>query len=107
MRIIRHTQKNFASAIRKLDRRSAPPVGVEAIVKDIIEDVEQRGDKALIEISNKFDKAGFKTAKDLRVTEAELAAAEDAVDAKTKRAIAASRKNVIAFAKKSLRKDWS
>jgi histidinol dehydrogenase len=107
MRTIRHTQKNFASAIRKLDRRSSPPVGVEAIVKDIIEDVEKRGDKALIEISNKFDKAGFKTAKDLRVTEAELAAAEDAVDAKTKRAIAASRKNVIAFAKKSLRKDWS
>ncbi|MCG8601415.1 MAG: histidinol dehydrogenase, partial [Verrucomicrobiales bacterium] len=100
MRIIRHTQKNYASAIRKLDRRSAPPAGVEAIVKDIIEDVEQRGDKALIEISNKFDKAGFKTAKDLHVTEAELAAAEDAVDAKTKRAIAASRKNVIAFAKK-------
>ena len=107
MRIIRHTQKNYASAIRKLDRRSAPPAGVEAIVKDIIEDVEKRGDKALIEISNKFDKAGFKTAKDLRVTEAELAATEDAVDAKTKRAIAASRKNVIAFAKKSLRKDWS
>jgi len=107
MRIIRHTQKSYASAIRKLDRRSAPPAGVEAIVKDIIEDVEKRGDKALIEISNKFDKAGFKTAKDLRVTEAELAATEDAVDAKTKRAIAASRKNVIAFAKKSLRKDWS
>lgn len=107
MRIIRHTQKNYASAIRKLDRRSAPPAGVEAIVKDIIDDVEKRGDKALIEISNKFDKAGFKTAKDLRVTDAELAAAEDAVDAKTKRAIAASRKNVIAFAKKSLRKDWS
>jgi histidinol dehydrogenase len=107
MRIIRHTQKSYASAIRKLDRRSAPPAGVEAIVKDIIEDVEKRGDKALIEFSNKFDKAGFKTAKDLRVTEAELAATEDAVDAKTKRAIAASRKNVIAFAKKSLRKDWS
>ena len=107
MRIIRHTQKSYASAIRKLDRRSAPPAGVEAVVRDIIEDVEKRGDKALIEISNKFDKAGFKTAKDIRVTEAELAATEDAVDAKTKRAIAASRKNVIAFAKKSLRKDWS
>jgi histidinol dehydrogenase len=107
MRIIRYTQKNFSSAIRKLDRRSAPPAGVEAIVKDIIADVEMRGDKALIELSNKFDRAGFKTAKDLRVSEAELAAADDAVDDKTKRAIAASRKNVIAFAKKSLRKDWS
>ncbi len=107
MRTIRYTQKNFQSAIRKLDRRSAPPAGVEAIVKGIIEDVEKRGDKALIELSNKFDKAGFKTAKDLRVTEAELGAAEGAVDAQTKKSIAASRKNVIAFAKRSLRKDWS
>ena len=76
-------------------------------MKGIIEDVEKRGDKALIELSNKFDKAGFKTAKDLRVTEAELGAAEGAVDAQTKKSIAASRKNVIAFAKRSLRKDWS
>lgn len=107
MRLIRYTDKTYASKIRKLDRRSAPPAGVESIVKDIIEDVQARGDRALIELSNKFDGAGFKTAKDLRVTEAELASAEDAVDAKTKRAIAASRKNVTAFAKRSLRKDWS
>jgi histidinol dehydrogenase len=107
MRIIRYTQKNYQSAIKKLDRRSAPPAGVEAIVKDIIADVEARGDKALIELSNRFDDAKFDSAKDLRVGEAELAAAEDSVDAETKKAIAASRKNVIAFAKRSLRKDWS
>ena len=107
MRIIRYTQKNYQAAIRKLDRRSAPPAGVEAIVKGIIDEVSAHGDKALIELSNKFDKAGFKTPKDLRVTDAELAAAGDAVDAETKKAIAASRKNVIAFAKRSLRKDWT
>lgn len=106
MRIIRYTQKNYHSAIKKLDRRPAPPAGVEAIVKDIIADVEDRGDRALIELSNRFDGAKFASAKDLRVGEAELAAAEDAVDAETKKAIAASRKNVIAFAKRSLRKDW-
>jgi len=75
-------------------------------VKDILADVEARGDRALIELSNRFDGAKFASAKDLRVGEAELAAAEDAVDAETKKAIAASRKNVIAFAKRSLRKDW-
>ena len=107
MRIIRYTDKNFSSAIRKLDRRSAPPAGVEEIVKDIIAGVKARGDAELIELSNRFDKAGFKSAKELRVTEAELAAAEDAVDAPTKKAIAASRKNVTDFAKRSLRKDWS
>jgi histidinol dehydrogenase len=107
MRIIRYTDKNYSSAIKKLDRRSAPPAGVEEIVKGIIAEVKTRGDAALIELSNRFDKAEFKTAKDLRVTAAELAATENAVDAATKRAIAASRKNVTDFAKRSLRKDWS
>ncbi len=107
MRIIRYTDKSYSSAIKKLDRRSAPPAGVEEIVKNIIAEVKTRGDAALIELSNRFDKAEFKTAKDLRVTAAELAAAENAVDAATKKAIAASRKNVTDFARRSLRKDWS
>jgi histidinol dehydrogenase len=41
------------------------------------------------------------------VTAAELDAADAAVSAKTRRAVAASRKNVTAFARKSLRKNWS
>lgn len=106
MRIIRYQQKNFQSAIRKLDRRSAPPEGVEEIVRGVIEAVEKDGDAALIALTKKFDKAVFKKGSDLRVTEAELDAAEDAVDATTKKAIAASRKNVTNFAKRSLRKDW-
>ncbi|MEM9281970.1 MAG: histidinol dehydrogenase, partial [Verrucomicrobiota bacterium] len=107
MRIIRYTQKNFRSAIKKLDRRSAPPQGVEKSVQGIIAAVSERGDQALIEYSNRFDQAGFKRARDFTVSEKEWAAAEAAVDTKTKRAIAASRRNVTAFAKKSLRKDWS
>ncbi|MCB1202647.1 MAG: histidinol dehydrogenase [Verrucomicrobiae bacterium] len=107
MRILRYDQKNFASALRKLDRRYAPPAGVEAIVKGILDEVREKGDAALVEFSNRFDKAGFTAAKQLRVTPAELAAADAAVDEATKKAIAASRKNVIAFAKRSLRKDWT
>lgn len=107
MRTIRYTQKNFQSAIKKLDRRSAPPEGVEKFVTKTIEQVRDHGDKAILELSKKFDKADFKNGKALRVTEAEMAEAESHVDAATKKAIAASRKNVIQFAKKSLRKDWS
>jgi histidinol dehydrogenase len=107
MRILRHDQKNFASALKKLDRRYAPPAGVEAIVKGILDEVREKGDAALIDLSNRFDKAGFTNAKQLRVTPAELAAADAAVDETTKKAIAASRKNVIDFAKRSLRKDWT
>ena len=107
MRILRYDQKNFASALKKLDRRYAPPAGVEAIVKGILDEVRAGGDSALIELSNRFDKAGFTNAKQLRVTPDELAAADAAVDEETKKAIAASRKNVIDFARRSLRKDWT
>ncbi|MDH4410613.1 MAG: histidinol dehydrogenase, partial [Verrucomicrobiales bacterium] len=107
MRILRYDQKNFASALKKLDRRYAPPAGVEAIVKGILDEVRAGGDSALIELSNRFDKAGFTNAKQLRVTPDELAAADAAVDEGTKKAIAASRKNVIDFARRSLRKDWT
>ena len=107
MRILRYDQKNFASALKKLDRRYAPAAGVEAIVKGILDEVREKGDSALIELSNRFDKAGFTNAKQLRVTPDELAAADAAVDEETKKAIAASRKNVIDFARRSLRKDWT
>jgi histidinol dehydrogenase len=76
-------------------------------VKGILDEVRGKGDAALIELSNRFDKAGFTSAKQLRVTPAELAAADAAVDETTKKAIAASRKNVTDFAKRSLRKDWT
>ncbi len=107
MRILRYDQKNFVSALKKLDRRYAPPSGVEAIVKGILDEVRKKGDSALIEFSNRFDQARFTSAKQLRVTPTELTAADAAVDATTKKAIAASRKNVTAFAKRSLRKGWT
>ena len=107
MRTIRHTQKNFSSAIRKLNRRSAPPEGVEKAVSSMINQVRDEGDRAVLELSKKFDRANFRNAKALRVTESEISAARSQVESSTKRAIAASRKNVIRFAEKSLRKDWS
>ena len=107
MRTITYRQKNFASALRKLSRRSQPAADLEATVAGIIADVRSRGDRALLEFSEKFDGVKFRSGAALRVGEVELAAAENAVDGKTKRAIAASRKNVTEFASKSLRKDWS
>ncbi len=107
MRIIRYTQKNYTSELRKLNRRYSPPEGVEQIVREILEAVRSRGDDALMDYSNRFDKAGFTCAEQIRVSPEELKQAEEALDEKTKRAIAASRKNVTDFAKKSLRKDWT
>ncbi len=107
MRVISHQQKNFAAALRKLDRRSQPLAHVEKTVSEVVEAVRKEGDKALLAYAEKFDGVKFRSGKAMRVTEAELDAADAATDAKTKRAVAASRKNVTEFAKKSLRRDWS
>ncbi len=106
MRTISYRQKNYQSALRKLSRRAQPSADLEATVKGIVGAVRDRGDKALLELSEKFDKVKFRNGAALRVTDAELEAAAASVDTKTRRAIAASRKNVTDFAKKSLRKDW-
>lgn len=106
MRLISFRQKNFRAALHPLDRRSQPLAHVEKTVSEIIAAVRAEGDTALLTLAEKFDGVRFKNGRALRVTNAELHAADAAVDAKTKRAIAASRKNVIAFAKRSLRKDW-
>ncbi|MCB1088936.1 MAG: histidinol dehydrogenase, partial [Verrucomicrobiae bacterium] len=106
MRLISHQQKNFRSALRSLDRRSLPLAHVERTVSEVVGAVREKGDAALLAFAEKFDGVKFKSAKALRVTEAELDAADKAVDAKTRRAIATSRKNVIAFAKRSLRQNW-
>jgi histidinol dehydrogenase len=106
MRLISFQQKNFRTALRPLDRRAQPLAHVEKTVSEVIAAVRAEGDAALLTLAEKFDGVRFKNGKAMRVTEAELDAADRAVDAKTKRAIAASRKNVTAFAKRSLRKDW-
>ena len=107
MRVISYKQKNFRTALRKLNRRSQPLAAVEKTVAEIVAAVARDGDKALLACAEKFDGVTFRNGKALRVTEAELVAADAAVPTRIKRAVTASRKNVMDFAKKSLRRDWS
>jgi len=105
MKVLSHTSPSFAAALRKLDRRHVPSRELQDYVAGIIAEVQRRGDAALVEFAGKFDGARL-TAKSLAVTPAEFAAAQKSVPADVKRALAASHKNVLAFARKSLRKDW-
>ena len=57
--------------------RVEPKVDVEAIVADIIENVRQRGDAALLEYTEKFDKAKLAA---LQVTQQEISEAVASVD---------------------------
>jgi histidinol dehydrogenase len=106
MKILSHTDPAFAKFIRQLDRRPVPEAGVRGLVEEIIAAVGTRGDAALIELTKRFDGAELEAAS-LFVSPAEFAAAEAAVTPATRTAVARSLKNIHAFAKRSLRKDWS
>lgn len=105
MKILSYDSPSFAAGLRKLDRRHVPTAELQTYVAGIIEEVRNRGDAAVVEFAAKFDGAALK-AKGLAVTEKEMAEAQKGVKADVKKALTASHKNVLAFAKQSLRKSW-
>lgn len=106
MKILSHTDPGYAAFVRQLYRRALPEADVRELVTEIIRQVASQGDEALITLTKRFDGAELKRSA-LYVSEAEFAAARQAVTPATRRAVARSLKNIHAFAKHSLRKNWS
>ena len=105
MRVITYKDRGYQKFVGSLDRRAEPPRELEEAVAGIVGEVRRRGDRALIDFTKKFDKAKLNVGS-LFVSEQEFAEAESVVALATKRAIRSSRRNIHAFAKESLRKDW-
>jgi len=73
----------FAGEFAKLlAARDAEGADVDSVVAAIVEDVRRRGDAALIEYTNRFDRVSI-TAEELRVPQAEIDRAIGEVPAKT------------------------
>lgn len=106
MRVIRYQDAEYSNFVQQLDRQAIPSTELYETVAGIVDAVKQRGNSAVYEFTSKFDKLDL-TDESLYVTDAELAEAEELVEDSVKEAIAASKKNVHAFAKKSMRQDWS
>ena len=106
MKLLSHTDPGYASFVRRLNRRALPEAGVRDLVAEIIAQVAHKGDEALIAYTRRFDGAVL-DAKSLFVSDAEFAAARKAVTPATREAVRRSLKNIHAFAKRGLRKDWS
>ncbi|MEI6083851.1 MAG: histidinol dehydrogenase [Verrucomicrobiota bacterium] len=102
MRILRYDQSDFSSAVAQASAASSLfDAAIDERVRAIIADVQARGDSALVEFTERFDKVKL-TPEQLRVT-----GPTPVVGADLKKAVALAHKNVAGFAKKSLRKDWS
>ncbi len=105
MKLLTYKDAGYERFIKSLNRNAVPTDDLYSVVADIIANVKRRGNKALFEYTEKFD--GVKlTARSLYVSDAEMAEAEGLVDDEVKKAIAAAKKNIHAFAKRSMRKDW-
>jgi histidinol dehydrogenase len=106
MKVIRHTDRNFPERLQQLTSSSSlfDPM-IEERTRAILEDVQSRGDEALLEFTEKFDGATL-TADLLAVTQAELMAVSLKADESLRAAMAQADSNIAAFAQKSLRKNW-
>ena len=100
MIILSHLDSAYPAFVRRLNRRALPEPGVRDLVSEIIAEVAATGDAALLAYTKRFDGAVLKT-KEIFVSEAEFAAADKAVGAATKAAVARSLKNIYAYAKRS------
>ena len=99
MKVIRDYQQAAKALGRSI--RYDPGSGIEATVREIVENVRKGGDKALFAYTERFDGARLKS---LEVTAREIAAARKAVDGELFRALKFAAGRVERFHKTCMRK---
>ncbi len=106
MKLARPSDLDYAERLQAATETSSLfDPGIEHRARGILEDVRSRGDAALLELTERFDGAKL-TAEQLAVTQAELVTASLKADERLRRAVAEATRNIAAFAKRSLRKNW-
>src|SRR5882724_2164565 len=106
MNVARHTDANFPERLRQLSASSSLfDAAIEQRTRAILQDVQARGDAALLELTERFDGAKLR-ADQLLVTQAELLTASLKADDALRSAVAEAERNIGTFAKKSLRRSW-
>lgn len=86
--------------------RPAVEPQAEEAARTILADVQERGDKAVIECARRFDGSNISTRR-LRVTPEEIDEANALVDDDFKKAAQEAHDRIVAFSKNGLRDDWT
>ena len=105
MRLLRSSSPAFQAKLARFCAAASAPAGMQATVAAILDDVRRRGDAALVACTRRFDGAVLTPAR-FRVTPAELAAGAAALTAAQRAAIRQSRRNIVAFNRRGLPRDW-
>lgn len=80
---------------------------VDAIVANILKDVKARGDLAVLEYTNRFDKTNASNLAELEIGKAELTAALNSLPANQREALQAAADRVKSYHEKQLMPSWS
>ena len=107
MNLVRYRDADYAQRIEQLLAASSLfDSTIEERTKAIVAAVQSRGDEALSELTERFDGAKLQTT-EFAVTKAELLQASLGADAALRSALELSSKNIEAFSRKALRKNWT
>jgi histidinol dehydrogenase len=107
MNVLRPTDPDFSARLQGLSQASSLfDRAIEDRARAIIEAVRERGDKALLEFTERFDGARL-TPDQIAVTTPELLQASLQADAALRSAVELAAKNIEFFSRKSLRRGWS
>ena len=107
MKILTYSDNaGFAQQLEAFCKKGEVASNVSAVVSRVLADVQSKGDSAVLAYTEKFDRAHLK-AKDLRVSPDELKAAEATLSSADRAAIRQAIRQVKAFHKKTLPKNWS
>jgi histidinol dehydrogenase len=106
MKIIDAQQKDVVTELRRIiNRGEAATEEVAAAVKTVVERVRREGDPAVLEYTEKFDKAKL-SLEDIRVSSDEIRDAYAKVEAKKVEALKLAAQNIRAFHEKQKMSSW-
>ncbi len=106
MRLLKFSDADFAEQFRRIEQRAEEvPAGIEETVKSIIADVRQRGDAAVFELTEKFDRLKLDSSS-VEVTEAEIDAALTKVSAESLAALKLAAERIAAYHAKQKQETW-
>ncbi len=80
---------------------------VDTVVANILKDVKNRGDTAVLEYTNKFDKTNASNLKSLEIGQNELREALDGLPANSRQALQAAAERVRNYHEKQVMQSWS
>lgn len=99
---------DFQEQLAKLLKRDvAVEQGIESTVRDIIESVQQEGDKALLAYTEQFDRVSAEQVSGLELSEQRLKQALDAISDEQRLALRTAAQRIEAYHQQQLQESWS